>query len=400
MNRPPVILCVASFFKGSRFIQECHRQGCRVFLLTRPDLAQQPWPREQLADVFHLPQAGSGEDLTRSVSLLARHHEIDRIVPLDDYDVEVTAAMREHLRIPGMSQTRARFFRDKLAMRVRAREVDLRCPRFEHVLNHGRLHRFMQDVPGPWILKPRSEAGAVGIRKIHDPEEFWRQAEVLGDRQSDHLLEEFVPGQVYHVDSLVWEGRVRFAAAHGYLRPPFEIWNHGGVFATRTVPPGTPLDDQLQEFNDRLVRAMGLDFGVTHAEFIRSEVDGQVYFLEIASRVGGAHIDDLVTLSTGVDLWQEWARMELASLGGEGYAVPPFRRDFGGLVICLARQQHPDLSGYQDPEVVWRMDREHHAGLILTSPDSSRVDWLTERYIERFYQDFLAVCPPTDKPPA
>ncbi len=400
MSRPLSILCVASFFKGTRFIEECHRQGCQVFLLTRPSLAEQPWPRELLEEVFYLPEVTSREDVIKAVSFLARHREIDRLIPLDDYDVELAATMREHLRLPGMGDTTARYFRDKLAMRVQARETGIRCPRFEHVLHHGRLHRFMQEVPGPWILKPRSEAGAVGIRKIHRPEELWDQVEILGDEQSHRLLEEYIPGPVYHVDSLVWEREVLFSAAHGYLRPPFDIWNHGGIFGTRTVPRDTPVEAELLDMNRRVIQAMGLVRGVTHAEFIRSEKDGQVYFLEIASRVGGAHIDDLVALSTGVDLWQEWARLELASIRGEAYRAPSSRRDCGGLLICLARQQHPDLSGYSDPEVVWRMDREHHAGLILTSPDCERVARITESYAERFSQDFLAVHPPADKPPA
>ena len=398
MSRPLTILCVASFFKGIRFIQECHRQGCRVFLLTRQELADQPWPRETLEDVFYLPQFTNVEDVVKAVSYLARTEEIDRIIPLDDYDVELTASLREHLRIPGMGDTTARYFRDKLAMRVQARDTAIRCPRFEHVLNHQRLHRFMEEVPAPWILKPRGEAGAMGIKKIHDPLELWVEVENLGDQQSYRLLEEYVEGPVFHVDSIVWDRQILFSASHGYLRPPFDIWNHGGVFGTRTVPWGSPLELDLADMNRRVIQAMGLLRGVTHAEFIRSQKDGQLYFLEIASRVGGAHIDDLVAATTGVDLWQEWARLELAALRKEDYAVPEARRDCGGLLVCLARQEHPDLSGYSDPEVVWRIDRKHHAGLILTSPDPARVEELVASYVQRFGQDFLAVQPPRDKP--
>lgn len=395
---PLTILCVASYFKGTRFIEECHHQGCRVFLLTRPELVDHPWPRQCLEEVFLLPETVSRVEAIQAVSFLARHHELDRIVPLDDYDVELTAAMREHLRLPGMGDTTARFFRDKLAMRVQCREAGICCPRFEHVLHHGRLTRFMEEVPGPWVLKPRSEAGAVGIQKVEDPARFWELVEALGDQQSHHLLEEFVRGEVFHVDSLVWEGEVVFAAAHGYLRPPFEVWNHGGVFGTRTVRPGTPLQGDLLEANRRVLRAMGLERGATHAEFIRSEQDGRVHFLEVAARVGGAHIDDLVEACTGVNLWQEWARMELASARGEACRPPEPRGDCGGLLICLARQESPDLSGFEAPEVVWRLKKSHHAGLILTSPQADRVESLVSDYVQRFEKEFLAICPPTDKP--
>jgi len=392
------VLCVASYFKGTRFIQECHHQGCRVFLLTRPDLADQPWPRECLEEIFFLPEVVSRDEAIKAVSFLARNHELDRIVPLDDYDVELAAAMREHMRLPGMGDTTARFFRDKLAMRVQCRQVGICCPRFEHVLHHGRLHRFMEEVPGPWVLKPRSEAGAVGIRRVQEPSAFWDLVETLADQQSHYLLEEFVTGPVFHVDSLVWEGEVVFAAAHRYLRPPFEVWNHGGVFGTRTVPPTSPLQADLLQANRRVLGAMGLVRGATHAEFIQSDKDGRLHFLEVAARVGGAHIDDLVEACTGVNLWQEWARIELASARGEAYRTPGVRQAGGGLLICLARQETPDLGAFDAPEVVWRLDKTHHAGLILSSPDCERVESLFSDYVGRFERDFLAVCPPTDKP--
>lgn len=398
MDRPFTFLCLASYYKGPRFMRELSRQGCRVLLLTKQTLADKPWPREALEDVFFMPELSRGDEVVRAVSYLARTREIDRIIALDDYDVETVASLREHLRIPGMGDTTARYFRDKLAMRVAARDAGVRVPRFEHVLNHGRLQRFMDEVPGPWILKPRSEAGAVGCKKIHEQPELWHWVEELGDEQSNRLLEEFVPGVVCHVDSIVSEREIVFSVASQYRIPPFSVWNHGGIFGSRTLAAGGELEVRLQEMNRRVIEVMGLVRGVTHAEFIVSERDGGVYFLEIAARVGGAHIDDLVEAASGVNLWEEWARLELAYLRGERYAVPARRHDCAGLLVCLARQEQPDMSGYDDPEVTFRISRENHAGLIVTSGDGGRVEWLLDRYTERFTHDFLAIQPPTDKP--
>ena len=57
-------------------------------------------------------------------------------------------------------------------------------------------------------------------------------------------------------------------------------------------------------------------------------------------------------------------------------------------------QEWPDLSDYNDPEVVWRMSKRYHAGLIISSPDAARVESMLESYAERFARDFLAVMPP------
>ena len=137
--------------------------------------------------------------------------------------------------------------------------------------------------------------------------------------------------------------------------------------------------------------------GVSHSEFIQGR-DGKLYFLETAARVGGAHIADLVEAATGINLWAEWAKVEIAS-GKAPYQVFRSRHDFAGLLISLARQEHPDTSAYNDPEIAWRMDdKQHHVGLIVRSRDSARIDDLIRNYARRFKQDFFASAPPRDKP--
>src|ERR1019366_3467785 len=120
-------------------------------------------------------------------------------------------------------------------MRIGAQESGFLVPEFCRVLNYDELRVYMENVPGPWLLKPRSEASALGIRKIEDPEQLWRTLDDLGDRQSYFLLEQFVPGDIFHVDSVVSEGKVVFSSVHRYGRPPMQVMHDGGVFTTRTV---------------------------------------------------------------------------------------------------------------------------------------------------------------------
>ena len=123
------------------------------------------------------------------------------------------------------------------------------------------------------------------------------------------------------------------------------------------------------------------------------------YFLECAARVGGAYINEMVEAATGINLWREWARIEIA--GGDGsYKLPPTREEYAGVILSLARQESPDTSGYNDPEVYLRIKKHHHAGLILRSTDQQRVQKLLENYAVRFVQEFTAVEPPREKPTA
>src|SRR5271167_4341419 len=294
--RPVTVLCLASYFKGLDFIRECRRQGCRVLLLTSHSLAHEPWPKENIDETFYIPDVDRKwkiDDVLVGVSYMARKEHIDRIVPLDDCDVETAATLREHLRVPGMGDSTARFFRDKLAMRTQARDAGLEVPDFIHVLNYSRLSDFLDRVPAPWVLKPRSFAGSIGIKKIRSKEEFWQSLERLGDLQSYYLLEHYVPGDIYHVDSIFYEREPLFAIASRYGRPPMDVSHEGDIFTTRTLPHNSDESRPLIELNEQVLKAFGLLRGVSHSEFIRGRDDGKLYFLETSARVGGAHIADL-----------------------------------------------------------------------------------------------------------
>ena len=398
-QRSATILCLASYFKGIAFLKACKRQGCYVILVTKEKLAGEAWPQEAIDERYLMKDLTKRPDIFYAVSYLARSRKIDRIIPLDDFDVDTAASLREHLRVPGMGDTTARHFRDKLAMRVQAQEKGILVPDFSPVVNYDDLRIFMDKVEPPWVLKPRSQAGAMGIKMIYSQEELWRTLDELGDQQSFFVLEKFIAGDIFHVDAIITEREVVFAEVHKYKQPPLAVAHGGGVFMSRTIPRDSAEVVELQALNRNLMQALGMLRGVTHSEFIKGEKDGRFYFLETAARVGGANIAEMVEYATGVDLWAEWAAIELANLHGGVYQAPEPGHDYAGILICLARQSYPDLSAYDDPEIVWRLQKKNHAGLIVASRDQSRVEELLDRYSERFAADFLAVAPPLDEAP-
>jgi biotin carboxylase len=397
---PLTFLCLASYEKGHDFLREAKRQGAKVFLITSlslKDTAQ--WPRESIDDIFYMPDQDKNwnrNDTLLAVSHLARAQAIDRVVALDDFDLEMAASLREHLRIPGMGETTTRYFRDKLAMRMRAMEEGLQVPEFVHLLNDEKVREFTGRVPAPWVLKPRLMAGAIGIRMAHSEQELKSFDHELGDQRSFYLVERYVPGDVCHVDSIVYENEILFAAVSQYGYPPLDVSHRGGIFTTRLLERGSPDAQAILAQNQRVRAAMGLLRGVSHTEFIKGD-DGKVYFLETAARVGGAHIAELVEAATGLNLWAEWAKIEIAG-GKLPYTPPQPRGDYAALLVSLAKQEHPDTSAYTDPEIVWRMQKRHHVGLIVKSARRERVAELLAEYVERVKKDFATVAPPRARP--
>jgi hypothetical protein len=393
-------LCITSYEKGQDFMRQLADLGVKPTLLTVDKLADAPWPRDILEEVVTMPERLTPEQILNTVTWMMRGRKYDRIAALDEFDMEVAAQLREHMRIPGIGTTAIAYYRDKLAMRMGASDAGFLVPEFIRVLNYDEIREYMRRVPAPWLLKPRSEASALGIKKIQNPDELWPVLEQLGDRQSYFLMEQFVPGDIFHVDSIISEGKVVFSSVHQYGRPPMQVMHDGGVFTTRTVDRSSRDCIELTELNSRLAPALGLERGVTHGEYIRAHADGRYYFLEIAARVGGAFIVDLVEQSTGINLWREWAKIEVAHLRGEKYVMPSSREDYAGSVLCLAREEQPDTSAFNAPEIVYRMKKHHHAGLIVRSGKPDRVAELLEDYSQAFVQQFLASMPPPDRPTA
>jgi len=394
----PSLFCISTYEKGQDFLREAARLGCEVRLLTVDGLAGAEWPHEALTELLTMPAELTPEQILNTVMYFARTRRIDRIVALDEFDLAVAALLREHMRLPGMGETATRSFRDKLAMRTQAKVSGIRVPEFTGVFNYDDLSAFMRDTPGPWLLKPRMNASAIGIKPISQAEELWPILEQLGDLQSHYVLERFVAGEVFHCEGITWKGKLLFSAPFQYGRPPMQTMHQGGVFTTRTLALDSEDAKGILELHERLLPALHMDSGVSHSEFIKSAADGRFYFLETAARVGGAYIADACELATNVNPWKEWAAIETALASGEEYALPPVKRDFVGSVISLAKQEEPDLSGFTDAEIVMRLHKPHHAGILLRSASETRLRTVLDSYAQRFLDEFCAVLPAPDKP--
>jgi hypothetical protein len=390
------ILCIASEEKGQEFLRQCAEMGVRPNLLTLERLRDGDWPRDVLEDLTTMPSGLNREQIINTVSWMARSKNYDRVVALDEYDLETAAGLREHMRIPGMGTTTAGCYRDKLAMRVIARAFGYPVPEFCRVLNYDELRDYLQRVRPPWLLRPRSEASAVGIRRIDNQQQLWQVLEDLGDLQSHHILEEFVAGELFHVDSIVSEREVKFSVVHQYGRPPLNLMHGGGIFSTQTVDRASADWKELTAMNRDIAPMLGMVRGLTHAEFVRSHADGRYYFLEVAANISNSLIPDVVKAASGIDLMREWARLEVADLRGQPYAVPESFASYAGLVQCLSLAGEPQTDGFDDAEIVLRMKKPHQAGLIVGSDRLQRVKQLLDEYSRRFTDQLMAHGP--DRP--
>lgn len=396
------IVVIASEHKGNDFIEECQEAGWHVSLVTREKLLDESWVWTSLNTVKTVPNNATIDDYVRAVVNIAGSQPIHRVVGLDEFDVLTAAKAREHLQLEGITTTYALRFRDKLTMRNMAHAAKIPCPEFTGVFNLAGIDEYLKTTSAPWIVKPRTEVNAFGIRKCETPEQVWDVVKGLDDRNSwrDHpsqfLIERFIVGDVFHVDSVVENGKVVAAGVSQYGKTPMQVSHQGGIFTTSILPHKSKERKELEKLNKELLKAFEYERGIAHAEFLRSAETGEFYLLEVAARVGGAYIANVLEQAAGFNLWREWAKLEIATKE-KPYKAPKIRKDYAGIALCLANQDAPDTSHYEDSEIVYRVKKPKHIGLIFASDKHERVAELIGIYSDRIAEDFLAVAPTKER---
>lgn len=393
----PAFLCIASYFKGAKFFKACKEAGNQVFLVTSTKWKDKPWPQEYIDEMFfmELDEEGSWnmKHLIEGVAYFMRNQKIDRIVALDDFDVEKAATLREMFRIGGMGQSIANYFRDKLAMRIRALEAHAAVPDFSDMFNDEHIRRFTDTVPAPWFIKPRSEASTMGIYQCENEKQVHAFLKSHSNSRHKYLIEAFIEGEVYHVDSFSSAGKIVFSQSSQYLSPPYEVTHSSGIFRSISVEYGSNDDTTLLKLNSSVLHAFGIKDGPSHTEFIKCRKTGRFYFLETASRLAGAFIPEMVEAASGVDLWKEWAVCETALCKGESYKIPKRKEEYAGIVTSLSKYPNPDYADFKAKkgEIFHTIEFIHHVGLIVKSTDRSRVEALIEEFTsliqDRYHAD-------------
>ncbi len=372
------ILCVTRVRAGRTFMEEAARMGCRVLVLTERAALSEHFP-DCVETIVTVPSLLDGNAVADVVARLHRETPIDRVVPMLEGQVELAARIRRLLGVPGQGVEQARLFRDKLAMRLTALGADIAVPYFAPALDRERVVAMLESVAPPYMLKLRDGFGSRNMQRIDSRSQLMQAIASLGTRKDDYLAEQYIPGDVYHVDSVVEGGKVKFSLASRYGLPLYDVLQ-GGNFVTYTVARGSELEAKLLAINERVIQAFGLQRGVTHIEFIRSSETGELYFLEAANRIPSARIPMVINEAAGVCLYRELAKLE----AHDKYQAPKPVEGHAGFITTVPKRGPVKLDGFKEKEIVWRSQDPYQPGLIIRSDDAKRVEKLLKDYDKRF----------------
>jgi hypothetical protein len=248
----------------------------------------------------HLVDSLNYESILR---IATDHGDLVGMSTCSELFLEDVAAVREALGLPGPRPDDVASMRDKWIMKQIAFQAGI--PTAWGVLASDAMTVLAeQTCPERLFLKPRRLSGSRGVREMRDMNDVARTLREIGASLEDFLIEEFIDGDLYHIDGVVALGRIEFVLSR-YSRPTHRS---GGPtpLSSHTVDDRV-LNAHASAFIQRVVRAWGIENDVFHCEAFL--LDNMFIFCEIAGRPGGAGVSEVFDLITARDL--RWVKTAL-----------------------------------------------------------------------------------------
>ena len=256
---------------------------------------------------------------------VARRVGVDGVLTVSaDRAVPVVAAVAEQLGLPGIGTHTARLLTHKRAMRDTLAAGGLPQPPYASLRDATDVAAALANVAFPAVLKPVDSGGQRAVFRIESREELVRDLpEAIAESPSDEaLLEGFVEGVELNGIVIARRGEPALITLSDRLRPPGIGFGVGWI---HVFPPSIP-PDQLrlaEEVAAESVRVLGLRDAIAFPQLIASP-DGSVAVVEVAARIPGGQMADLVRHAVGVDLVEVALRQALGEDVPDEVALPRF----------------------------------------------------------------------------
>ena len=311
------VLFVGAGRHQRRAIEHARRRGLRVAAVDRN--AQAPGLRA--ADIAEVVDFTDVEVIVEA----AVKHGVDGVLTVSaDRAVPVVAAVAEALGLPGIGTDVAHRMTHKLAMRRALAEVGLPQPSYAALTSEHDSEAALDAVGLPAVLKPVDSGGQRAVFRLETPDDLDRDlAEALAESPThEAIVEAFVDGVELNGIVVARRGEPVLITLSDRLRPPGIGFGVGWI---HVYPPS--LDDaqlgQAERIAVESVRALGLGNGIAFPQLIASP-DGGIVVVEVAARIPGGQMADLVRHAVGVDLVEVALRQALGEEVTDELALPRF----------------------------------------------------------------------------
>jgi biotin carboxylase len=247
---------------------------------------------------------------------LNRKDPIDGILTFSEFHIVHASRLAEKLGFPTVSSEAAFKSRNKDETRIRLAEVGIPQPKFIIATSDNEVRACVDRMKYPCIVKIADGTASQYVACVHNESELDAFLEESSEedvtrgrniaRNNRRLVESFEEGEVVSVESLVdADGTIHALGINDRVMVGYPRFIEMGF----EYLGDHEFKDQLYRLNEQTIKALGIDYGFVHIEFILSNRGPLV--LEVNCRLAGCFIPELMTISSGIDPQIEAARMSL-----------------------------------------------------------------------------------------
>lgn len=361
------ILCIPDIKASWAFISRVYERQVNIILVLKQEWLEYINCSGALGFIVVTDLTNSKEIITKLNAILEGFEtrvNIDHVVAFTEQNIEVVGILTDYYGASGISSIQAQLFRDKYIMKQRAKEAGVKCPLFALWSNVDQRRHFFEELllvssrknkPISIVLKPRKLWGADGINLFSSIEALEAHMQICAENPDDWLLEEYIQGDVFHIDAVVKDGRTIFYLVEKYGVPLLDIvQSHQSHIIDYTIDPSSEIANKLLAAHETIVEAFGLQIGTTHFEFFVEADTGEVLLCEAAARPPGMDIPRLHEIAVG---FNPFAVLADAFAGSEFKDVMTSKSFVG--VICFTPPigklvEVDSIEKFDDPEIVHR----------------------------------------------
>ncbi|MDR0270820.1 ATP-grasp domain-containing protein [Paenibacillus sp.] len=238
---------------------------------------------------------------------LNKLHNFKRVIATSECDIVRAGRLRDAMGIEGQDLFSANSFRNKVLMKQLLKEGNVPVPNFLEVKTPLELLDFISTNQYPVVIKPISGSGSNGVTIINNDYEL---SEFLKIGISDCIeVEQFIDGDMYHVDGLVVNGQIVFSWPSKYINGCLS-YRDGKYCGSTLLEVNNPLYKRLQQFTKSVITALpSPSYTTFHVETFYTP-DDNLILCEIASRSGGGRIRESLEHAFGININMLWVRSQ------------------------------------------------------------------------------------------
>jgi len=290
-------------------LRGCRRHAAETVAICAPE----PWdfgpwiPRDGVS-VLRVDDHVSAENVLSALHRRGlRDHRFTAVHAADEWSLVTAGLVAQTLGTRGLDPDVAVHFRDKYLQKRKIRQAGIRTADATVIEDiHDVEHLAGADISRS-VLKPIAGGGTAHTITIADFDDLARaslrfRAEGVAPRT--FLLEEFVSGDEWAADGVVFDGELLFFALARYSEPclTYVEQQHPPLVIRVDPKESSWAYDLAAPVVRRSLDALGLTNGIFHLELFHDGDAGEFSFGECAARIGGALTQEQVHYMFGVDL--------------------------------------------------------------------------------------------------